>query len=152
MARKDALLRLHDRLLSKRNALRKRLAEEHDLTLPAWIGSRDVGDAASEGAEAELDNQLAALESRELAQIEQAIEMIREGRYGLCEICEKPIPIERLKALPFTTYCVNCQREAEHLRATGGGIEADWESAYELEGRMNDRELSLGDLDIEARA
>lgn len=152
MARKDALLRLHDRLMAKRNSLRKRLAEEHNLTLPTWTGSRDVGDAASEGAEAELDNQLAALESRELAQIEQAIENIRDGRYGLCELCDKPIPIERLKALPFTTHCVECQRKAEHVRANGGDYEADWESAYELEGRMSDREFSIGDFDIEATA
>lgn len=149
MARKDALLRLHERLLAKRAALRKKLADEYDLTLPTWSGGRDVGDTANEGAEAELDSQLAALESRELAQIEQAIASIREGRYGQCEMCEKPIPIQRLKALPFTTLCVSCQREAEHIRAEGGDPDVDWESAYELEGRMSDRELSIGDLDVE---
>lgn len=147
MARKDALLRLHERLLAKRDDLRKKLADEHDL--PTWSGGRDVGDSASEGAEAELDSQLAALESRELAQVEQAIRSIRDGRYGQCDVCEKPIPVERLKALPFTTSCVACQREAEFVRAEGGDVEADWESAYEHEGRMNDRELTLGDIDVE---
>lgn len=148
MARKDALLRLHERLIAKRDGIRRKLAEEHNITLPAWTGSRDVGDAASEGAEAELDTQLAALESRELAQIEQAIQNIRDGSYGLCEMCERPIPIQRLKALPFTTLCVACQREAEDHGYKAGDTDVDWESAYEHEGRMNDRELTIGDLDV----
>jgi len=151
MARKDALLRLHERLISKRDALRKKLAEEMNVSLPAsWTGSGDVGDAASEGAEAELDSQLAALESRELAQIEQAIEKIRDGRYGLCEACERPIPIERLRAIPDTTHCISCQRQMEEMGGRGENGDIDWESAYEHEGRLNDRELTIGDLDIEA--
>ncbi|MFQ5731679.1 MAG: TraR/DksA family transcriptional regulator [Planctomycetaceae bacterium] len=149
MARKDALLRLHERLLEKREAIRNKLAEEHNLTLPVWSGSRDVGDAASENAETELDTQLAALESRDLAQIEQAIQNIRDGCYGLCEMCERAIPIQRLKALPFTTFCVECQREAEDRGYTpGGDTDVDWESAYEHEGRMNDRELTMRDIDV----
>ena len=153
MARKDALLRLHQRLTAKRDSLRKKLAAENNIDMPAsWGGSRDAGDAASEGAEAELDSQLAALESRELAQVEQAVAMIRKGRYGLCEACEKAIPIERLRALPFTTHCIECQRETEILGHDRDDLEADWESAYEHEGRMNDRELTLKDIDIEATA
>jgi DnaK suppressor protein len=151
MARKDALLRLHQRLTAKRDSLRRKLAAEMNIDMPpAWSGGRDVGDAANEGAEAELDSQLAALESRELAQVEQAIAMIRDGRYGLCEACDKPIPIERLRALPFTTHCITCQRQIELHRRSGGSEEIDWESAYEHEGRLNDRELTLGDIDIEA--
>lgn len=149
MARKDSLLLLHKRLVTKRDALRRKLAEENDLDIPkGWAGGRDVADTANEGAEAELDSQLAALESRELAQIEQAIALIREGRYGKCEMCERAIPIARLKALPFTTLCVECQREAEFIRAEGGDLEVDWSSAYEHEGRMSEKEITIGDLDV----
>ena len=151
MARKEALLCLHVLLTAKRDALRKKLAAEMSVSpLPSWTGSRDVGDAATEGAEAELDTQLAALESRDLAQVEQAIEMIREGRYGLCEMCERSIPIERLRALPFATSCIDCQRKSEGMRGGGDESEVDWTSAYEHEGRMNDQELTIRDLDIEA--
>lgn len=145
MARKDALLRLHERLIAKRDALRKKLIEEFDESHPAWSGG-DVGDAASDGEQSELNSQLAALESRELLQVERAITLIREGRYGLCEACEQPIPIARLKALPFTPLCVECQRMQEAYGRDAGGVEADWESAYELEGRLSDRELTLGDI------
>jgi len=80
--------------------------------------------------------------------VERAIDLIRHGRYGLCEICEQAIPIERLKALPFTLVCVVCQRMQEKLSHNSGSDDADWESAFELEGRLHDRELTLGDIDI----
>jgi DnaK suppressor protein len=146
MARKDALLRLHERLVAKRDSLRKKLASDFAMTEVSTTG--DEADAANDGAQNELNTQLAALESRELAQVERAIDLIRHGRYGLCEICEQPIPIERLKALPFTPVCVVCQRMQEKLSHNSDIDDADWESAFELEGRLRDRELTLGDIDI----
>jgi DnaK suppressor protein len=146
MARKDALLRLHERLVAKRDALRKKLAE--DLSLAPVSTTGDEADAANDGAQNELNSQLAALESRELIQVDRAIDLIRQGRYGVCEICEEQIPIERLKALPFTPVCVNCQRVQERMSHKAGDDDADWESAFELEGRLRDRELTLGDIDI----
>ena len=53
-----------------------------------------------------------------------------------------------LKALPFTLVCIDCQRLQEQMGGGGGDFEADWESAYEHEGRLSDRELTLGDIDI----
>ncbi len=148
MARKDALLRLHQRLLAKRDDLRRKLAEELNLSKgDKEVG--DVGDAAADGTASELDSQLAALESRELRAIDRAIVLMREGRYGQCEGCDKPIPITRLKALPFTPVCVNCQRLQEEHGGGDGEFEADWASAYEHEGRINDSELTLGDIDID---
>src|ERR1700685_2423299 len=146
MARKDALLPLHERLVAKRDALRRKLAD--DLTITAVSTTGDEADAANDGAQNELNTQLAALESRELAQVERAIDLIRHGRYGLCEICEQPIRIERLKALPFTLVCVVCQRMQEKLSLNTDSDDADWEHAFELEGRLRDRELTLGDIDI----
>jgi DnaK suppressor protein len=150
MARKDALLRLHQRLTAKRDALRKKLLEEFHASNVSRSGASDVVDAASDGEQSEIDSQLAALESRELAQVERAIALIRQGRYGICESCDHPIPIARLQALPFTPLCVECQRQQEELRGTSDEFDADWETAYEFEGRLSDRELTLGDLDQES--
>ncbi len=151
MARNDALLRLHERLVVKRDSLRKKLVEEYNISMkhlsrPSRGG--DVGDTANDGASDELNSQLAALESRELNQIERAIQMMREGRYGICEMCEKPIPITRLNALPFTPLCIDCQRVQEELGHSDYEMHADWESAYEHEGRLDDREYTMGDFDL----
>ena len=87
MARKDALLRLHERLVAKRDSLRKKLAD--DLTHTQVSTAGDEADAANDGAQVELNTQLAALESRELVQVERAIDLIRRGRYGICEVCDQ---------------------------------------------------------------
>lgn len=147
MSRKDALLRLHERLIAKRNALRSKLNDDRDVAVPISSGTGDVGDVANDGAQTELNSQLAALETRELHQIERAIELIRLGRYGKCEVCTHSIPVARLNALPYTLVCIECQRLQEE-RGVDELDEVDWASAYEHEGRMNDAELTLGDLDI----
>jgi DnaK suppressor protein len=149
MSRKDALLRLRERLIAKRESLRKKLTDDLIQALPAH-GGGDVGDAANDGAQNEINSQLAALESRELVQVERAIQLMREGRYGVCELCEDSIPITRLKALPFAPLCVACQRAQEARRINGEeeDTDANWESAFEHEGRMSEKEFSLGDFDL----
>ena len=43
-----------------------------------------------------------------LTQVEKALERISKKKYGDCEICGKPIPVNRLDALPYTTSCKDC--------------------------------------------
>lgn len=45
--------------------------------------------------------------------IDDALERIEEGTFGICEACEKKINRERLKAVPYASLCINCQREEE---------------------------------------
>ena len=141
MARKDALLRLHERMIAIRDSLRKKMSEDMNSPIGSGPSGGDVGDAANDGEQTELNSQLAALESRELAQIERAIELIRDGRYGTCEVCSHKIPIARLKALPYTLLCVDCQREQEEHRDGDFDGGADWESVF--------RELTIGDIDVD---
>ena len=44
----------------------------------------------------------------ELAGLTQALQRIDQPGFGLCEACEEPIPMGRLKAMPTTTLCVKC--------------------------------------------
>ncbi|WP_019851086.1 TraR/DksA C4-type zinc finger protein [Desulfitobacterium sp. PCE1] len=45
--------------------------------------------------------------------IDSALQRYEEGKYGLCEHCQKEIPMGRLEALPFTTVCTECSRLEE---------------------------------------
>lgn len=148
MARKDALLRLHQRLMDKRADLRKKLGSVD----PQWESTPpqggDVGDAANHGASRELNTQLAALENRELRQVEQAIELIREGRYGRCEHCSQSIPLERLRAVPTTIMCVKCQSEIELNGHLPDATDVDWSKAMDHEGQGNTSEVTIRDLDV----
>ena len=149
MSRKDALLRIYNSLVDKRDELRRQLANELELANAADAGTGDLFDVAMDGTQNEMHSQLAAFETRELQQIERAIKLIRKGKYGSCEFCDTAIPVSRLKALPYTTVCISCRQKQE---VNGSGIGEDtenWETVFEYEGAHNDRELTIRDIDIE---
>ena len=148
MARKDALLRLHSSLVAKRDALRKQLLMElEDSTSSDHLGG-DLADAALDDSQNEMHSQLAAFESRELEQIERALQLLKAGKYGQCEVCGEQIPIARLKALPYATVCIDCRQRQERRTDRGEGFSENWESLYEYEGRLSDRDLTFRDLDV----
>jgi len=114
MKRSAALEKLKEVLLKRRDALRKALAG--DLSSLKELSEQSAGDSidfALDSAQDEISSQLAEIESRELAKIEAALERMRNGTYGICEITGKPIPLARLQALPYATTRVEAQREVE---------------------------------------
>jgi len=149
MARREALLRLHKSLVQRREELTRRLGGElKDLLQSASSG--DAADLAFDSAGEDVTSQLAELESRELMQIERAIQRLKHGTYGLCELCQKKIPISRLNALPFSTTCIHCQREMETGGAYGGRTHGDWERASDMEARMHEpRDVDLSQLEMD---
>jgi len=50
-----------------------------------------------------------------LMKVNHALDKINNGTYGICEKCGKTIEKERLLALPYTTFCVNCKKSEEKL-------------------------------------
>src|SRR5215212_1273242 len=152
MARTDALLRLHKTLLARRAELRKRLGMELD-DLSRGKGSQATGDAADAAFDTsgeEIASHLAELESKELAQVERALRRLKQGTYGKCETCDCNIPVMRLNALPYSTMCITCQRDMErdgHWMAGRG--ETDWARMAEARNPMEDREISIADLEID---
>lgn len=62
-------------------------------------------------------NQLSS-EQDVLFEIDEAIRRIETGSYGICEMTEKPINIERLEALPYVRYSIQAQSELEKGRTT----------------------------------
>jgi DnaK suppressor protein len=54
---------------------------------------------------------LNGLQYMQLRQIQEALDRLQLGDYGICLSCEEPIPLKRLKALPWAKYCVPCQEK-----------------------------------------
>jgi RNA polymerase-binding transcription factor DksA len=77
-------------------------------------------DMGTETFEREKDLSILEQVEAELADVEFAIRRLDEGTYGTCEVCGRPIPEERLEALPATRLCLEHQAEAEReVRAAG---------------------------------
>ncbi len=74
---------------------------------------RDTYDVASEERDREINYILTDRDRSKLQAVEQALERIEQGTYGICEGCEGEITSERLAAMPFTRLCVQCQSERE---------------------------------------
>ena len=148
MARGKALNRLQQKLVARRAELLRSLREElADLAGPGEFGQADSADAAFDCYADEVSSHLAELESAELAKIEEALQRIKEGRYGRCEICGGRIPAARLNALPFTSTCVRCQREEEVSgRARGGTFDGTWQKVYDSEVGDGDKEPDISGL------
>lgn len=147
MNRNEAVLHLHQSLVKRRDALRKALAG--DLSLLQELNAQasgDVVDAALDSAQDEISSQLAEVESRELARIEDALKRMRNGRYGKCEECGCSIPMARLQALPYAALCIDCQRDAER-DGGGGGYTPDWSRL--LDTSPPDLDLSLSDIEMD---
>lgn len=51
--------------------------------------------------------------SEVLAQVDAALERIREGSFGLCRVCGHPIGLRRLNAVPWSSLCLPCQEAAD---------------------------------------
>lgn len=151
MARRDALIRITKTLLNRRMELRKRIGLDMDrLDFAGNSGqSGDTADVAFEHTGEELALQLAEIEARELHQIEHALQRIKQGKYGVCAGCSCKIPVLRLDALPYSTLCIQCQREAENdSNWLAAHEQADWSQVRDDSG-YDDRDIDLSDLEMD---
>lgn len=133
MPRIDSLKKLEAQLLKRKSELlRTYMADFKDLQHERdGDVSGDDADAANISVSTELLSQLAERESRELRQIEHALRRHRQGVYGVCELCGKNIPLARLQALPYTTLCIDCQRQVEKDPELAGRHEANLSRVYD---------------------
>jgi DnaK suppressor protein len=153
MSRRDALLRLHKSLVARRDELRKRIGGGlKDLRrFQQADASGDSADQALSSGSDEVAFQLAELESRELVQIERALTRLKQGTYGVCEGCHKKIPVTRLNALPFSTTCIECQREME-LYGTwkGAGDQGDWDKVADADAPLEEqRDVDISEIEMD---
>jgi DnaK suppressor protein len=73
----------------------------------------DTYDLASEERDREINFILSDRERVKSKQIDDALERLAEGTYGVCESCGLEIGEERLEAMPFTRLCRDCQQDQE---------------------------------------
>ena len=67
-----------------------------------------MADIGSDNFEQEQTLAFIQSDNKTLRLIEEALDRIRTGTYGVCESCGKPIPKVRLNVVPYTANCVHC--------------------------------------------
>ena len=79
----------------------------------------DPTDRASLESDRNFELRIRDRERKLIGKIKEALERIEEGDFGLCESCEEPIGVARLKARPVTTMCIDCKTEQERQEKIG---------------------------------
>lgn len=103
-------------LLHKRALIAGDLSKMEMQALRASEQDSSVDNMADYGTDNyEQDFTLGLIENVEgvILDIDDALERIDDGVYGICEDCGCAIPKARLKALPYARNCVKCQSERE---------------------------------------
>ena len=76
-------------------------------------GIQDLADKAASAYSKELNFSLSDAERNLLVAIEEAFNRIRESTYGICTNCGAEIGEKRLQAVPWTSFCIDCQELQE---------------------------------------
>jgi len=72
-----------------------------------------MADMAADTYERELSMNIVSSEQELLYQIDDALKRLDDGSYGVCQQCNQPIAMSRLKAVPYASMCIQCQRAKE---------------------------------------
>jgi len=110
-----------------KNLLTKRLAElvsHADGTVSGMTKPKenfaDPTDRASHEAERSFELRIRDREHKLIKKIKKTLIRIENGTFGLCDTCEEEISIERLKARPVTTQCIDCKTREEDMEKALG--------------------------------
>ncbi len=111
---KDVLERSDSAFDPKKVLMEQRASLRLDRSIDA-IEKGDEIDLATNEISRELDAKISMRQHRQLQEIEDALERIKNGEYGICEECGEPVPEQRLRLFPAARHCVRCQEELDHM-------------------------------------
>ncbi len=121
--RKQRLEQIHKRLIAIREDLLMEIKSKNSEA--AQLIDEGVADIADQGLTDNLKELLHLLSDskrEEILSIDEALERLGGGSYGVCLECQEPIDIERLEVQPHTRFCVSCKAKAEQLESLKTGL------------------------------
>jgi DnaK suppressor protein len=101
------LLEKKKTILDGTNAAINKKLGAHNENLP------ELADQASVEMDSNFLLRLKGREKKLLTKIDQALERIDKGTFGICEVCEEEIGLKRLEARPVTSMCIECKTDEE---------------------------------------
>ncbi len=114
MYREEDILELKEQLIVMRDKIKSNInSAKIEIDLMRNQNPTDEGDYAVLMNDTSIEDTLIAKQLKELKEIELALDKISNGEYGICEMCEEPIGIERLRVKPYARFCISCREITE---------------------------------------
>ncbi|MDD3846455.1 MAG: TraR/DksA family transcriptional regulator [Syntrophorhabdaceae bacterium] len=101
------LLKMRENILNKAKKLKE---DSYNL---GTDGTQDMADAASNTYNADILMSISDNDLTLLKDIDNSLDKLNKGTYGICEECEEKISEKRLEANPVARYCITCKRQME---------------------------------------
>ncbi|MEA3522191.1 MAG: RNA polymerase-binding protein DksA [Campylobacterota bacterium] len=101
-------------LLSRQEQIKKNLSGvENEMNQLQGLELNDEGDHASASNNNLVETAIGSQQQKELSEIDAALAKMKSAQYGICDMCEEDIGIQRLKVKPHAKYCIDCREIAE---------------------------------------
>jgi DnaK suppressor protein len=110
---KQKLKYFRNLLLEQRRQAIEDLRADRATALEGIDGVEDAGEMSEVDLNQSTALNLASRQSQLLEEIDEALGRIKDGTYGQCSRCGKPLDEERLKAMPTAKYDAECQAAIE---------------------------------------
>ena len=103
-----------DMLLARKEQITKNISGvEDEMNQMQGLELNDEADHASVSNNNLVETAIGSQQKQELEEIEAALAKIKSSEYGICEMCEEEIGVQRLKVKPHAKYCIDCREIAE---------------------------------------
>ena len=79
-----------------------------------------IADVGTDNFDKDMNLGLCGTEQEILQKVDDALDKIKSGTYGRCEVCKEDIPQKRLRVLPYARYCLKCQEKVEEEKRAKG--------------------------------
>ena len=110
----EEILELKEQLILMQTKIKNNInLAKNEINLMRNQSPTDEGDYAVLMNDTSIEDTLIEKQLKELKEIELALDKISNGEYGICEMCEEPIGIERLRVKPFARFCISCREITE---------------------------------------
>jgi DnaK suppressor protein len=113
LKQQQRLLDLRDELVDAMSGMTRDTIRNAPEGSEASGSGQHQGDAGSDAYDRDFALSVLAKEQDALYEIEQALQRIKKGSYGICEMSSRKIPLARLEAIPFARLTVECQAQWE---------------------------------------
>lgn len=110
MLSQEELNEFQSMLLDRKNQILKNINDtQNEINGLHSIELNDEGDYASACSDDFTEQAIANQQKQELEEINYALKKFHTKNYGICEMCEEEVGIERLKVKPFAKFCITCR-------------------------------------------